>query len=311
MFSLQNSYAEIIDKLIADVNGEAITLSSLENELKMLNLSDADKAKQCEVLNNLIERELILQEAQRMGIELAITAKEIEEKIATLRSKYPSEEAFLKYLEKEKLSLEYIKERMKESLMVSEMIYRKFMRPLNVNQNLFENKALRYYKNNESKYTEPRKVKIQQVVILSSLTAGEKTAETQSQRIWKKLERGTTFSELNQIYSDDTNVMVDYDPNYIQVNKLVAVLQDAVSKLEIDELSKPILTKRGYFIIKIIDRKPARQKSFGEVADEIKNKLMSKQVQKDSDEWLKKQRETSDIRILDPEYRGKKIKGEK
>lgn len=302
MLSLSNSYAEIIDKLIADVNGEAITLSALENELKMLDLSDAEEAKQREVLNDLIDRKLILQEARRMGIQLAITVEEIEDKVGSLKAQYPSEEAFLKYLEKEGLILDYIKERMKESLMVSEMIYRKFRRPLSAESGLFERRALTYYENNKSKYIDPQKVKLQQVVVLSSPITGGKAAEAKSQEILKKLKDGIAFSDIHQIYSDDTNVIVDYEPDYVETDKLIPVLQNAVSKLEIDDLSKPISTSRGHFIIKIVDHKPARQKLFDEVANEIKNQLMAEQVQKELDEWLKKQRQSSDIRILDPKY---------
>ena len=303
ILSLQNSYAEIIDKVIAAVYGEAITLSTLENELKMLNLSDAKEVKQREVLNDLIDRKLVLREARRMGIELAITMEKIENQIESLKAKYPSEEIFLKYLEKEGLSINDIKEEMKESLMRFEMINRKFMRPLNADSNLFERRALTYYEDNKQKQIDVEKIKLQQVVVLSSPITGEQAAEAKSQEIWKKLKQGMTFSDIHQTYYDDTNVMVDYEPDYVEVDKLIPALQDAISKLKIADLSKPILTTRGQFIIKIIDHKPVRQKLFDEVADEIKKELMSEQVQKDLNEWLKKQRKSADIRILDPKYR--------
>jgi len=251
------------------------------------------------VLDDLIDRKLILQEVRRMGIELAITMEEIEDKI---ESKYPSEEDFLKYLEKEGLSLNDIKESIKESLMRYEMIYRKFMRPLNADSDLFERKALTNYENNKQEYIDPEKVKLQQVVVLSSPIAGEQTAKAKSQEIWKKLKGGMTFSDIHQVYSHDTNVMVDYQPDYVGVDKLIPALQEAISELEIGNLSKPILTTRGQFIIRIIDHKPTRQKPFDEVVDGIKNELMTEQVQKDLDEWLKTQRRTLDIRILDSKY---------
>lgn len=295
---LSYSNAEIIDKIVASVNGEAITLSALENELKTLGISDSDETKKSEVLNELINRKLLLQEARRMGIELSITMEEVEKKVESLKTQYSSEEAFLKYLEKEQLSISYIKERMKESLMVSEMVYRKFMRPLEIESNTFERKALTYYENNKSKYTVPEKIKLHQVVVLKSPTLEGKEAEAKSQEIWKKLKQGITFSELHRMYSDDTNVIVDYEPGYVEIDKFVSVLKDRISKLKIGDLSKPILTTRGYFIVRLIEHKPKRQKSFDEVADEIKNNLMSEQVQKDLEEWLNKQREESDIRVL-------------
>jgi len=296
--TLHSSYAEIIDKVIAAVNGEAITLSALENEIRIQNLSDIKKTKQLDILNKLIDRKLILQESRRMGIDLVITMEEIDAKVDSLKAQYPSEESFLKYLQKEGLTINDIKAEMKESLMISEMLYRKFMYPLNVDSEAFEREAMAYYENNKSKYIEPKKVKLQQIVVLTNPITGGDIAKAISQKVWNKLQQGATFLDIQKIYSENTNVIVDYEPGYIDFDKLIPKLQKEISKLEIGNLSKPILTTRGYFIIKFIDYKPAKQQPFEQVADSIKNELMLKQVQIDLDKWLEKQRESSDIRIL-------------
>lgn len=56
--------------------------------------------------------------------------------------------------------------------------------------------------------------------------------------------------------------------------------------MKVGEVSKPIKTNFGYYILKLEDRKPATTKEFYEVSDSIKSKLIIEKQQKEYQNWL-------------------------
>ncbi|MDP7279572.1 MAG: hypothetical protein QGG39_06780, partial [Candidatus Poribacteria bacterium] len=60
----------VIDYVLADVNGHAITLSMLENELAIRQIENPSETIKKQILDSLIEQEIMFQAADRSGILL-------------------------------------------------------------------------------------------------------------------------------------------------------------------------------------------------------------------------------------------------
>lgn len=110
--------ARIIERIVAKVNKEVITLSELEEALasaKVLAQLTGEEPTESEILNQLIEDRLILVKAKEAGI--TVTASRVEYEIDKIKSRFPSQEAFIKALSQEGISEAELAKRYEERLM--------------------------------------------------------------------------------------------------------------------------------------------------------------------------------------------------
>jgi peptidyl-prolyl cis-trans isomerase SurA len=117
-FPLGKLYAEIVERIVALVNDEVITLSELEEALEKFKPEEQEeemrKARRV-ILENMIANRLILQEAKRQGIE--IHPQRIKEGIERIKKGYGSQEEFTQALKEEGITEEGLKKRVKEELL--------------------------------------------------------------------------------------------------------------------------------------------------------------------------------------------------
>ena len=295
--------SKIVDKVIAVVNDEPITLSALENELFMIGSDDNSLEKQRIVLDELIDRKLMLQVArEKYGYDQpwAIPDEDIKAEVAKLISQFPTEKLFYEWLNRVGMEIDDITEDRWQYLMISNMVKREFA---DFQNPVSKEEASKYFEAHKTEFIEAEKVRMQRIRVFSSLADKEEmlAAKTKAEEIWQKLTSGTSFDRIKETYEKDSSVNVFSEADY-DVIGLIPALQGAISHLEIDEISKPIETAIGYFIIKITNRKSARQKSSQEVSGEIGNILKRERMQKELDKWLKKQQESADVRILEAKF---------
>lgn len=101
-------------------------------------------------------------------------------------------------------------------------------------------------------------------------TKNEKKEEINN--IYKRLQNGESFADLAQRYSDDKGSGANGGVlPWFGVNRMVPDFIVAVSKLDINEISKPIKTMYGYHIIKLLDQeKPG---TFEEMYPDLKSRI--------------------------------------
>ncbi|RKY04560.1 hypothetical protein DRP77_03520 [Candidatus Poribacteria bacterium] len=87
------------------------------------------------------------------------------------------------------------------------------------------------------------------------------------------------------------------------VDQLPPEMKRLIGSMREGEWGGPVETPAGYVIVKLIDRKPRRLKSFDEVKEEIKSIILSERVRRELTNWLRKQRKEADIRIIEPNLR--------
>ena len=302
-----------IDFVIAVVNRQAITLSELESELiipffvdpvlfrspipsEIRNPSTEDKRA---VLWVLIERKLMLQEADRMrgGIPLARWQEEITEAMEGIKSRYSSDAAFSDALKEKGLEYEELEEWQQSRLIINGWISRRF--GTRIAEDEIEQKAVQYYEQHKSEFIEPTQVKFGYIKVFPRLedTPEQQThAKQLAEDIYALLQKGAKFSDLYQTYKNTSNIHIDNNAQISGATRLGMTL----AKLKIGEFSKPIARPDGYLIAKLLSKTP-RQETYSEVKGEIKKVLIDEQLKTWVKAWLDEQKEIGDIRILHPE----------
>lgn len=137
-----------------------------------------------------------------------------------------------------------------------------------------------YYKNNPDAFKIPEKVKVSHILIKVDTEATEevkKEKKKTAEEILAKAKAGEDFSELAEQYSEDKKtgkrggVMAFFakgskDPEF----------EEAAFNLKKDKISDLILTKKGYHIIKLLDKKEAKKKTLEKATTDIRNKVKQK-----------------------------------
>ncbi len=110
--------AEVVDRIVAEVNNDIITMSELENMAKTLEAQSGikptgqDKKKMLhEMLEAMIDRKLAKAEAKRRGI--VVSGKEVDDAVVQFkkRSNIPDDATFAKGLAQAGLSLKEFRNR--------------------------------------------------------------------------------------------------------------------------------------------------------------------------------------------------------
>ena len=156
----------------------------------------------------------------------------------------------------------------KEEIMIQELIERE----VNGKVELSDGEAENYYRENLNNYTEPVTIRASHILVDSEVVAV---------KILDDLERGLDFAELAEQYSLDIPTKDrGGDVGYFSKGEFFPGFERACEKMESGETSGVVKTELGYHIIKVMDKKEARHKTFEEVKDVIENELfLDKQMQ--------------------------------
>ncbi len=102
--------------------------------------------------------------------------------------------------------------------------------------------------------------------------------------IYNQLEQGKTFAELALKYSDDRKTAkTGGELPWVDAGQLIPKYEDAAFAIKNkDEYTKPVKTRYGWHIIKLIDKKPIP--NFEEIKEEIKKKVSRDARYKESKE---------------------------
>ncbi|MCX8043279.1 MAG: peptidylprolyl isomerase [Desulfobacterota bacterium] len=249
--------AEVIDRILATVNGEIITQSELTRYKTMLFFGSPEKPMGKDVdrqlLESLIERKLILQEAKKLEIE--VKEKEIDAALSDILKRNNLTLAQLEAeLNKQGLTLAAYRSLLHDEIMQSHVIGRQVHSKITITD-----KDVQDYYNQSMRQQEKKgpRVRIQQILLLipkdataKKITEIERTASSLRDRILA----GEDFGALAAKYSQGAGAQQGGDLGYFYRGELMPELETAVFSLEPGQVSPVIKTELGFHIIKVIDR---------------------------------------------------------
>lgn len=287
--------------VVARVNGVAITKADLDvqtNRLlpRIFFHSDVspEKRKKAEkkALENLIEEELFYQEAKRQGIKAE--RSEIKERLEAIKKRYPSKRAFNEAMDKYKLTIPMLEERIRKEILVERLLRKE------VSVNLSDKDVADYYNQNREKFKMPESVKVRYiwVKIDPTMPDASKKAEDKAKEAYQKLKAGEDFAKIAWNYSSDMSRVKGGDVGYIHKGRFADEVERVAFSLKVGQMSNIIKTETGYHIIRIEDKRPPRQIPFGEIREKLKEELTQSQQSSKKDALLKRLRSNAMVEYL-------------
>ena len=232
------------------------------------------------VLQRLIEREVMVQEAKRT--EITIGADEISKRVDELRSRFQSEEEFEQSLAGSGISLEQLKERIREQAMIQRLIETAVrstivVSPQEVGAAVAANPQL----------AKPGdRIRASHLLIRVNESRPEAPALALIEDLRQQLVKGADFAALAKRYSEDPHREEGGLMDWTAQGELMPELDTALFSLKAGELSQPIQTRLGFHLLRVEDRRAAASLSLTEGHRAVYQQLYQQKFQAAFQRWL-------------------------
>ena len=296
--------AKIIDGIAAVVNDDVILQSELlqlvepyrqqyEAQYSGRQLNDKIRMAAKELLNAIIEKRLLLQEATRLGVE--IEGSRIDEAVKKIRDRFDSDEEFRKALAEQGETMATFRRKHQEELIVRKMSSLK-VQEIDKEVSISEQDVQDYFeKHEEELLLEPKPELLKMFVSAeASLPADQRALRRGAlEKVLEEVEDGADFERLaERLAQGDTDV-----PVQVARGDVPAELKRAVSSLQNGEVSNILESEQGFYIVKVMGADPQTAPDKDELRARIKATLRKIRVQEEWNEWLKRLREDARVSI--------------
>ena len=304
--------AEVVDRSVAVVNNDIITLSEVNEIGKPLfqrvaeqtpagELGEALLQARKTVIEKLIDKKILLQEAKRYNI----TVSEEEVDAALLRileRNRTTVEQFREEIATMGLDENQYKEDLKDQILSSKLVN------IAVRSRVIvpEEKIIDYY---DMHYTE--RVGDGGYYILqigsswdpsaSDLNAAKMEAKKKAERVHSLADSGKDFKELARQYSDLPSAVDGGDIGVFREEEMASSMRKAVTALNPGEISTIVETPSGYQIFKLLSSQEGQiitKVPYESVKEEIRETIYQQEMQTLYQSWMKEMREQAYIKIL-------------
>jgi len=288
---------QIFDRIVAKVNTEIITLSSIEARAKVLKQKYMENYDDNQILEEalemMIDEKLQVQQGKKMGFEVDdITVDAAINNIEKKNSLGEGQLAIM--LESEGKSMEAYKSNIRDQILVSKITRFEMGSRVAVSQRQIE----KYYYDNQKEFWESGKVRVKHILILFEKGASEvirKKKNKEIKRILTEIKEGKDFEEAAVEYSEDVSASMGGDVGFVAKGQMVPEFEKAVYRLKEGEISDVVETKYGYHIIKVEKIQKGRTLPFKEVEIKVKNILVRGKQKSAFNNWMTELRESAFI----------------
>jgi len=298
---------EVVEAIVAVVNGDIITLSDFKEQDKVLyqSLSSNYKGEELEkiyrerrknLLDQMIMDLLLLQEAEKQDIDVS---GQIEKMIEDMKEQYgfSSIEDIKRTMGKQGIDYESWLNFQERELLKEGVLFYSFGKDIVVD----DNEVINYYKQHQEEFKEPANFELK-AIYLSDSGKIEQELKGTMEEISGKLKAGETFEDLAEKYSDGPYKETRGELGSFKKGTLDRVLEQAVEKIEAGEVTPWIKTSNGWYLLKLVDKEEEHIKDFEEVRGEIERKIFERKRQEKTNQYIKdlKERSYIEIKIPDP-----------
>jgi len=166
-----------------------------------------------------------------------------------------------------------------------------------------------YYTNHPADFEQPEKVRLSDILLLTVnpntgsplLTDQQQAKRKKMDDLLKRARSGESFTNLAAQYSEDP---ASKDNNgelpFASRDQMSPELAAAAFSLATNQVSDVIEMAYGYYIVKLLDKVPAKKLDYATVADDLKSALKRQKVTRQAPAYLEKLKQASGVEILDP-----------
>ncbi len=290
--------AEIIERIIAKVNGEIITLTEFQER----QISAAQAARitpdqigtflrenNARLLQEAIDEILLVQKAEDAG--LGLRPEYVDEVIEGIKkdNKIETEEQFQAALAQEGMSLDDLRANITKSMTQRMIIQRDIEPKISVSEEQLQEE---YEKQKDTEFTKPASVSLQEIAIPDD--AG---GIVLAREIVERARANEDFASLARTHSAAPTADSGGDLGEIAQGDMSPELEAVAFSLSVGEVSDPIRVGEGYRILKVVARTSETVVPFATAKNQIRSVMMASRFKDAYDAYIGEIREGADIEL--------------
>ena len=223
-------------------------------------------------LNETIILNLIRQEASKH--QLRVGKEQVENRLGNWKDGYPPG-GFEEMLKKQNSTESQLKQRIEDQLLVEKITTSLFSEETLVP----DEEVKSYFQSHQKDFVEPERVHAFQIVVPTKEEADKIRQEIMTGKI--------SFESAARARSLSPDSIKGGDLGFFAKNEKIDAFNEAFN-LKINALSKPISSRYGFHILKVVEKKPSKRLSFNEAKSEIVKFLKKEKEAKVYKEWVGK-----------------------
>lgn len=299
-----SSQSRTVDRIVAQVNDDIITLSDVNREMAEVRqdlgmkyagdqLEQEVKKAEKMILDELIRQKLMLQKASELGfganVDLQVTAA-----IENIRkqNKIKDMQEFERALAQQGLTMVGFRERLRRQI-ITQSLVQEFV---GSRITLLSQEIDKYYKDHAVDYTSQEEVTLSEITIPYGGNPAE--AEARANEIFKSLRQGEPFATLASQYSKGPTASKGGGIGTYLTAKLNPEITTAIANVKEGEFTSVQKGGDAFTLYRVDSRKPAVVRPLEEVRDEIRNRMWEQKFNPEFERFIAELKDEAYIQIF-------------
>ncbi|OGQ94399.1 MAG: hypothetical protein A2521_09800 [Deltaproteobacteria bacterium RIFOXYD12_FULL_57_12] len=302
--------AELVDRVVAVVNDEPVTLSELNEEgrdffRQIIAKAPADQLEAAldkarrEVLSSLINKKITAQKAKELGITVA--DQEVDEAVNSIMTRNNvSAPVFKKDLEAMGSTEENYRRTIRDQILRSKLLNQEVRTKVVIT----DEKARAYY---DAHYTGKKVTQGYNILQMGfswkktgdgALEAAKTNARQRAEQAREQAVNNGNFRELAKSYSDLPSAAEGGDIGVIKEDEMAPYMRQTILAMQPGEISPLVETDSGYQFFKLLATEQGGVAPYEAVQEEIRELLYQEETEKYYEKWVKDLRKQYYIKEL-------------
>jgi len=256
----EKAYAQTLQRIIAVVNEDAVSLFDLRERIKMVifssNMQDSPKMRERlepQVLRALIDEKLQKQAAKRYNIK--VDRKEVDKALRMIEKQNGLPPGGLKIrLEEAGVRMSTLVDQIETTIAWSKLVNRRMTRNIVIGDNQIDEALARIRAN----LNKPSHLVSQIFLAFDGPDNAAKTLADANQLV-TQIRNGAAFTSLARQFSQDAAARTGGDLGWVQQGELDQELDRALIDMRPGQISEPIRTSSGYHILLLRKRRTSQK----------------------------------------------------
>ena len=299
----------LLDRIVAEVNGETITLSEVAERVERLeremrgSATDLEafekqmQAQRASALQTMIDELIVLQEGKRLGVE--VTEDDVDRAVANVKrdNNVTSDAQFQYMLQSQNFTLDDYRDFLRRQMSIIQT-RRKALSGVEITDE--EIKA--YYEANKQDFLRPPSVHLRHILfrVPEGASGSEVDAiQRKALKVLGELKGGAEFTDLALRHSEDPSASKGGDIGTISRGQMLPEFEAVAFDQPVGQVSEPVRTKYGLHLIQVVERSEGNYQPLSEISQKLREYLQEKRAQGKYQEWIAKLRDQAYVKMYE------------
>jgi peptidyl-prolyl cis-trans isomerase SurA len=289
--------AEILERVVAKVNGDIVTLSDFQSRqvaaAQAARVSTAQvegflRKNNAKILQDAVDELLLTQRAAEL--EMRLRPEVVRDVVEGIKKEnnLETDADLAEQLRREGMSMDDLRRSVERS-MVRRMVLQREIEP---KVTVSEQEGYADYQARKNDYVKPATVKLQEIFVKGD------DAQTKAQTLLERIRAGEDFSAVARAVSEAPSARNGGDLGTLAQGDMNPTLEKEAFALDAGAVSEPLPHGEGYRILKVVEKTERSVVPYEEAKDEIRQRLQDQKIQKEYQVYMDALREKAIVAIL-------------